>query len=413
MPNKIPRHFPGRQSGVSGILLAFLIIIVGVGFAVATLRSNSHSVKLEHEKATYRAMANAKDALIGFAVANAVRGFLPCPADPALAGTPTEGTAMETCNSDALRIGRLPWRTLGLEDLRDGNGEALWYAVSGSFTNDAAEINRATNASTLSVNGAVNVTAIIFSVGATIGSQQRSTAITACATTVSMVRQDYCATNYLDANLATGVSNADADTTFAQIRANTFNDILLPISTDQFFEGVEKRVLQQVRACLRIYAGSNASGLYPWAHAAASYTSGISYPDVMNTFKGRIPDQVANSVTGIGWSTGCPLPVGGSAKSWLRDWHELVFYAVAPEYAPGGLGGVVNGSLTVNGTPNVRAVVILAGAVLPGKNRSDAANRGNLVNYLEGNNANTGTTTFGNLPLSASPYNDRILIVAP
>ncbi len=29
-------------------------------------------------------------------------------------------------------IGRLPWRTLGLEPLRDGNGECLWYAVSGS-----------------------------------------------------------------------------------------------------------------------------------------------------------------------------------------------------------------------------------------------------------------------------------------
>src|SRR5690606_298057 len=28
------------------------------------------------------------------------------------------------------RLGRLPWKTLGLPDLRDGHGERLWYAVS-------------------------------------------------------------------------------------------------------------------------------------------------------------------------------------------------------------------------------------------------------------------------------------------
>ena len=30
-------------------------------------------------------------------------------------------------------IGRLPWRTLGLPDLRDSSGERLWYAVSRQF----------------------------------------------------------------------------------------------------------------------------------------------------------------------------------------------------------------------------------------------------------------------------------------
>src|SRR5690606_6213371 len=30
-------------------------------------------------------------------------------------------------------LGRLPWRTLGLPELRDGWGECLWYAVAGSI----------------------------------------------------------------------------------------------------------------------------------------------------------------------------------------------------------------------------------------------------------------------------------------
>ena len=30
-------------------------------------------------------------------------------------------------------IGRLPWKTFGLPDLRDGSGERLWYALSPNF----------------------------------------------------------------------------------------------------------------------------------------------------------------------------------------------------------------------------------------------------------------------------------------
>ena len=57
-------------------------------------------------------------------------GYLPCP-DP-----DDDGWAESTCGSlarhlgQAERLGRLPWKTLGLPDLRDGRGERLWYAVS-------------------------------------------------------------------------------------------------------------------------------------------------------------------------------------------------------------------------------------------------------------------------------------------
>lgn len=413
MLNKNPPRFPNRQSGVAGILLGLLFVIVVVGFLVTTLRPGSNKEKLERERATSLAMANAKDELIGFAAANPVRGFFPCPADPALAGTPTEGTAMDTCNSDALRVGRLPWRTLGLGDLRDGYGEPLWYAVSGNFTNDAIVINRAASAPTLAVNGAVNATAIIFSTGGAAGVQQRGATVATCATTASDIRQDYCAANYLDTDAVTGISNADGDTTFVQARGETFNDALLAITADQFFESVEKRVLQQVRACLRTYAAGNSNGLYPWAHADASitYFSAVPHLDAANTLMGRIPSKIANSVVGLGWSLDCPLSSTGGAKSWLRDWHELVFYAVDSQYAPNGAGGGIAGSLTVNGTANVRAVVILAGAALALQNRSSPSQQYILSNYLEGNNLSG--SIFGNSPPSGSPYNDRVLIVAP
>jgi hypothetical protein len=39
------------------------------------------------------------------------------------------GSPPEDCN----RLGRLPWKTLRLPDLRDGAGERLWYAVGTNF----------------------------------------------------------------------------------------------------------------------------------------------------------------------------------------------------------------------------------------------------------------------------------------
>ncbi len=76
-----------------------------------------------------------------------------------------------------LRPGRLPWRTLGLADLRDADGERLWYAVSPNFRDYASQvlINDAT-AGTLSVSGASNlndVVAIVFAPGAPVGAQSR------------------------------------------------------------------------------------------------------------------------------------------------------------------------------------------------------------------------------------------------
>jgi hypothetical protein len=79
----------------------------------------------------------AREALLGFAATyrnkehpNADFGYLPC---PDLDG---DGSS-ETCGGQGqTSVGRLPYLTLNLPDLRDGSGECLWYAVSGSFKNN-------------------------------------------------------------------------------------------------------------------------------------------------------------------------------------------------------------------------------------------------------------------------------------
>jgi hypothetical protein len=84
---------------------------------------------------TDHALATAREALVAHATARPLDevvgpGYLPCP------DLDDDGWAEPTCGSltgetgQWQRLGRLPWKTLGLPDLRDASGERLWYAVS-------------------------------------------------------------------------------------------------------------------------------------------------------------------------------------------------------------------------------------------------------------------------------------------
>src|SRR5450756_2619636 len=127
----------GKQHGA--VLMIMLVIMI-VGIAAILVNSlNSVRLKNAHQGNTAAALAQAKDALIGFAITYSnthtaspqVNGYLPC---PDIAGGLTEGSAELSCGlQDVSVIGRLPWATLDLSILRDGDGECLWYAVSGTY----------------------------------------------------------------------------------------------------------------------------------------------------------------------------------------------------------------------------------------------------------------------------------------
>ena len=57
-------------------------------------------------------------------------GDLPCP------DRNNDGVAESRCDGPGQRLGRLPWKTLGLGDVRDASGERLWYAVSDQYKNN-------------------------------------------------------------------------------------------------------------------------------------------------------------------------------------------------------------------------------------------------------------------------------------
>lgn len=208
------------QRGAALMMLLLLVTVGALAFFVTSL--NRATQQLERDKITAAALAQAKEALIGYAATyrdshpGDVFGYLPLPdLGSSRNGTPEEGNASGNFagNSTNLTvIGRLPWRALGLPPLRDGQGECLWYAVSGSFQNvkQADVLNwdslghfdihssNGTPSGTFSTTGtnyAQRPVAIIFSASAVLEGQNRQASTT---DTVSSCGGNYDVRNYLD-----------------------------------------------------------------------------------------------------------------------------------------------------------------------------------------------------------------------
>ena len=239
-----------------GAALIFLVAIVSIIILILTLDNlNAKKFDALRKEKTATAMFEAKSALLGWSVLRGISGVpstatpgqLPCPEDLSLLGTANEGSSMTSCNSAAPVVGRLPWRSLGLGDLRDGNGDKLWYAISTGFRN--APIN-SNSLGQLNIDGNLNAAvAIIFSPGAVLAGQNRSV---------------INAANFLD------LTNNDADTDFATAgNIQNFNDVLITVKHDELFQLVEKRILNEIRGdttqgLVRYYTSQGVNN-YPFA----------------------------------------------------------------------------------------------------------------------------------------------------
>ncbi len=113
-----------RQRGA--VLLILLAIVALAGSSLLMSAFGGTGLQARREQQTMRVLAQAKDALAGFAAAN---GRLPLPAVSAFDGLerPTP------CTSDADCTGFLPWAALGIEGT-DAWGQRLRYSVTPALT---------------------------------------------------------------------------------------------------------------------------------------------------------------------------------------------------------------------------------------------------------------------------------------
>jgi hypothetical protein len=124
---------PNDERGAALVAVATLLSLAVVVSLTAAIARSATSPR--RAAVSDQALAVAREALIAHAASRPLDeivgpGYLPCP------DLDDDGWAEPTCGSMSgetgqwQRLGRLPWKTLGLPDLRDAFGERLWYAVS-------------------------------------------------------------------------------------------------------------------------------------------------------------------------------------------------------------------------------------------------------------------------------------------
>ncbi|MEO6976440.1 MAG: hypothetical protein ABI144_11310 [Gallionella sp.] len=314
-------HSPGRQRGAALMVMLVIMIVGAAAILVSSL--SSAALKNARDKTTAEALAQAKDALIGRAVSDTtVPGSLPCPDS-----TGNGSADLFSGNQCPTYIGKLPWKTLGLPDLRDGSGEELWYALSINFRDVTTSVVNSDTPGTISVfapdgtllndgSGTTGAVAVIIAPGSVLTRQggvvqDRSTA------------GFNTASNYLD--VATVGGNAQDNAVFSGSSTSTtgfiqgvmkdssgnviVNDQLLVITRNQLMPGVEMRIAHEVKNCLDNYAAdsSNTNHRYPWAALVSNTNTWPSRNGDNDVRFGRVSETPDTSTTSGSPPTGTLL----------------------------------------------------------------------------------------------------------
>jgi len=318
--------FPNSPRGAA--LLIFLIILL-LGMASLWLSQlNRAELGGEEQAQTLQALAQAKEALLGFAASYYDRkdngndqagryGFLPCP-DKDTGGGVEEGVSHG--NDCGVRyasvLGRLPWRSLGLPPLRDGAGECLWYAVSGEYksastgrsellnedtpgrfrvfrgdTQSSSEMTTSLSPNPVEGSPKDRAVAVIIAPGRRIGSQARNGVV---GGGTEICGGNYSYDNYLDVIPTSFFSGSENVSLFSplnfvaaanNVSSNTVNDRIAYITREELWQTVYRRTefhppptlpnvpplpsvmecfTDMIGFCLAEFAGKNSNRL-PWA----------------------------------------------------------------------------------------------------------------------------------------------------
>lgn len=411
MRNTASADLPARQRGIALLILLAIIGMAIIFALVAGMNKSVNDLARARDLKTYAALAQAKAALIAYAVTYkdthdnpnhvpnpiyTVPGFLPCP-DMGPASNP-EGQAAPNCGASLVSaIGKLPWRTLGLDVLKDGSGECLWYAVSGTYKNSPNGVSGNTTTSNMmnwdtngqfdvmDTNGTsfltgstadTNAVAVIFAPGSSLSGQNRTTPSAWLSPTnqVPACGGNYTASAYLET--ANGINNsvvsgtANASSTFiAGTGGDTFNDKLVYITRADIWNAIKKRndfnnylraMTRRAAECVAMYGNNNGNGTneLPWASnvslsgtSVPTYAVDASYDDTTNQMSGRLaynvnssssPSATDNDVYSTPSNSLAYLFANSSYCSytpdqqvWYDNWKDQLFYAVAASFKPG------------------------------------------------------------------------------
>ena len=363
-----------------GALVIFMLVVVFAGMVALFSVLDGATIKIERDKKTAEALAEAKSTLIGYAIKNSAivsAGYLP---NPDLGpGINTEGSSASGMGgADISLIGKLPWRTLGISSLQDGSGECLWYVVSGRFKNNpkTSALNWDTQGQIDIIDGsgnivATNLAAIVVSPNQSLDAQSRTLAdvsLTQCG-------GNYDARNYLDSydisNAVSGEVNyfigsannrqpANVNNKRFVIEKNDYyNDRFLFVTVDEIFGLISRRAdfALQVTALLD----------------DADFNLEVQTVPILG---GKGTDNV-----------NCSIISNAAQKTFCNNWKEMLLLTELP----------TTSSIVVDGLPTTTScnrVLIFGGRRTAAQQRLNSSNKADPANYLEGANLTAFSIPF-------------------
>lgn len=454
-----------NQPGFMLIALLALLAMGGLYFLISNL--TPEAIEARRQAKTEAALSQARDAVMGYVLTYRDRqpgrmyGYLPMPDLGKSRATTTDpncqdagGRILEGCEAysasgitdllvDKIKptiIGRLPWRTLGIEPLRDGHGECLWLIVSSPHLAENASDpdTPAMNWDTLGqldivvANGTDTLSstldntiaraherpiAIIYAPGPPLPGQDRTRS---ADDYVDECGGNYVAKNYLDpwtptptsgvvTNYLEGNNNANDTKESAERLASpkqmlvsgkvsklgsnylpsgcaggncelVANDVGLPITGDTLFSAIRKN------KTFRNEITSMLNAMGACLEPTVAFTP-VAINGTADANRGKVPDAAKCST------------VEQNAPGYFDHYRDQVFAAVVPDIntcktAFSTLGNCFDVTIQGQGAPQKKkchAVLILGGQRGPGQIRVSDPDRKTPGNYLEGDNLTSFT----------------------
>jgi hypothetical protein len=445
-----------NQSGFALLILVVILLsIVGV-FGSNLIQGRAKTVLFEKMQHDEDVLQKAKQALLSYAVEYKVdndvyeMGRLPC---PDYKPTNSEGAQDGSCGDAKKNIsGFLPWKTLGIEALKDSSGECLWYVVSGDYKDypSVHMLNEDTNG-LLKVQGEDGLyhadtaddrpIALIIAPGPALNGQDR----TPTDSSFTNCRGKYGDENeYLESDGVITYSTDHADTVDTvwtyfygnlenNVENNNYNDRIVWISKSEYWNAINAQgdldvattppslineLTQALAECITDYANNsqNDDHWLPWPAAIdlSDYREDSEYDDQYNpsSLMGRYPANVKRSNDHESGPhhpapddhlNSCLTP--DQLKLW-KNWKDHYFYVVSEGFE------MVHGEndsnfedrcssdkcVTVDGSSDKYAgVVFYADSVVAPQIRSyppDSDTKKEINNYLNTNGSNSNAHLY-------------------
>jgi hypothetical protein len=358
------------------LILFLTILILGIAWYTVGILGRAPVATAEREAITGAALQSAKQALLAYVARQAARstenspGRLPCPEHPSIAGTANAGQAAPIVGlpstSPCSGIGRLPWETLGVDQIRDGYGEPLWYIVpTGTWTLTTSGTTLTINpgvAGELTVDGAANAAvALIVAPGAPLNTLGEPAAPPAgCARVNQNVAgrntAPLAAANFLEcANSAVTTPGAYASVTTSPWS----NDRVITITAAEVMDAVAGPVADRLQRQVApaMYDYYNSTSLTSWGQRFFPNASTFAAaPPATNNLCGNtgvregMPPTatVASGLCNTNWTSG-----GASGLGALLSFGGCTVFTTTIRCTfTALLGGVFTPHITVN-APNV------------------------------------------------------------